>query len=71
MKTNEKNQLEQWTNKKCSEVIFDSDKDNWSQNTSVLNERIIGKKLDPKYEGYIHAVGMVLLLGLMAGIALW
>ena len=29
-------------------------------------EHITRKKLDPKYEGYIHAGGMVLLLGLMA-----
>ena len=29
-------------------------------------EKIIGKKLDPKYEGYVHGVGMVLLLILMA-----
>ncbi len=29
-------------------------------------EKITGKKLDPKYEGYIHGVGMVLLLALMA-----
>ena len=29
-------------------------------------ERITRKKLDPKYEGYIHGAGMVLLLGLMA-----
>ena len=29
-------------------------------------EGITGKKIDPKYEGYIHAVGMILLLGLMA-----
>lgn len=29
-------------------------------------EAITHKKLDPKYEGYIHAVGMVLLLALMA-----
>ena len=28
-------------------------------------EKIIGKKLDPKYEGYIHGVGMILLLALM------
>lgn len=28
------------------------------------------KKLDPKYEGYVHAAGMVLLLGLMAVVAL-
>lgn len=29
-------------------------------------ESITKKKIDPKYEGYIHAAGMVLLLGLMA-----
>ena len=29
-------------------------------------EKIIKKKLDPKYEGYIHGVGMILLLALMA-----
>jgi regulator of sigma E protease len=29
-------------------------------------EAVIRKKLDPKYEGYVHAAGMVLLLGLMA-----
>ncbi len=29
-------------------------------------ESITHKKLDPKYEGYVHAAGMVLLLGLMA-----
>ena len=29
-------------------------------------EKITRKKLDPKYEGYIHGIGMVLLLGLMA-----
>ena len=28
-------------------------------------EAITRKKLDPKYEGYIHAAGMVLLLALM------
>ena len=33
---------------------------------TVAIEKITRKKLDPKYEGYIHAVGMVLLLGLMA-----
>ena len=31
-----------------------------------LIESITRKKLNPKYEGYIHMVGMVLLLGLMA-----
>ncbi len=29
-------------------------------------EAITGKKLNPKYEGFVHGVGMVLLLGLMA-----
>ena len=29
-------------------------------------ERITHKKIDPKYEGYVHAAGMILLLGLMA-----
>lgn len=33
---------------------------------TVVVEKITRKKLNPKYEGYIHAVGMVLLLGLMA-----
>jgi len=29
-------------------------------------EAITGKKIDPKYEGYLHGAGMILLLGLMA-----
>ena len=29
-------------------------------------EKITKKKIDPKYEGYLHAAGMVLLLVLMA-----
>ena len=29
-------------------------------------EAILGKKIDPKYEGYLHGAGMILLLGLMA-----
>ena len=29
-------------------------------------EAVTKRKLDPKYEGYIHAAGMILLLGLMA-----
>lgn len=33
--------------------------------TTVI-EAVTRKKLDPKYEGYVHAAGMVLLLGLMA-----
>lgn len=37
--------------------------------TAVI-EAITRKKLDPKYEGYIHAAGLVLLLGLMGVIML-
>lgn len=33
--------------------------------TTVV-ERILKRKLNPKYEGYVHGIGMVLLLGLMA-----
>ena len=29
-------------------------------------EKLIGRKIDPKYEGYLHGAGMILLLGLMA-----
>ena len=37
-------QLEDWTSMKCSEIVFDSDIDNWNKETSIFNERIIGKK---------------------------
>ena len=33
---------------------------------TVVIEKITRRKLDPKYEGYIHTVGMILLLLLMA-----
>ena len=36
--------LEQLSGMNCGEVLFDSNVDNWSVNTSVLNERITGKK---------------------------
>ena len=29
-------------------------------------EAVTHKKIDPKYEGYLHGAGMILLLGLMA-----
>ncbi len=32
----------------------------------VAVEKISGKKIDPRYEGYVHSVGIILLLGLMA-----
>ena len=37
-------QLEEWTRLKCGEVLFDSNKDDWAENTSVFNDRIVGKK---------------------------
>ena len=33
---------------------------------TVAIEKAIGRKIDSKYEGYIHGAGMILLLGLMA-----
>ena len=36
--------LEEWTGKKCGDVLFDSDKDDWSPNTSKFNEKLEGKE---------------------------
>ena len=33
---------------------------------TLVIEKITRRKIDPKYEGYIHGAGMILLLGLMA-----
>ena len=33
---------------------------------TVAVEKITGKRLNPKYEGFLHGAGMILLLGLMA-----
>ena len=40
----EKKQLEKWTHLQCSEVLFDSNVDNWSIGTSVFHSRIWRKK---------------------------
>ena len=40
----EQKQFEEWTGLQCSDIVFDSNVDNWSKDTSVFNERIIGKK---------------------------
>lgn len=37
---------------------------------TTLFTALTGKKLDPKYEGYVHTAGLVLLLALMAVVAL-
>ena len=44
LKKEEKIQLENWTNKKIGEIIFDSEKDDWKVNTSVFQEKIINKQ---------------------------
>ena len=33
---------------------------------TAIIEKIIGRKVNPKYEGYIHSAGLFLLMGLMA-----
>ena len=38
------NQIEEWTGLSCSEIIFDSNKHSWSMNTSIFDDKIIGKK---------------------------
>ncbi|EDR27209.1 hypothetical protein EDI_045730 [Entamoeba dispar SAW760] len=37
-------QIEEWTNRKVSNILFDSDIDDWNYNTSVFKQRIINKK---------------------------
>ena len=41
---NEKKKLEEWTHLKIVDVLFNSDIDDWNHQTSVFNDRIIGKK---------------------------
>ena len=60
----ERSKLEEWCGKKCSEIIFDSDKDDWNQNTSVFDSKIINKSnlmfviedtINNKFGGYINS----------------
>ena len=37
-------QLEEWTSLKCSDILFDSDVDDWSEYTSVFDKKVYGKK---------------------------
>ena len=59
----EMDKLEEWTNKKYSELLFDSDKDDWSSNI-VFNQRIMNKNQlafvvedtnGNKFGGYLNA----------------
>ena len=43
LEENEIKKIEEWTEKKCSDVLFDSEKHNWSQNTSIFDDKIVGK----------------------------
>ena len=60
----EMKQLEEWTNKKCGEVVFDSNKDNWNQNSSVFDSKLMNRSNlmfviedtnNNKFGGYITA----------------
>ena len=36
----EMNKIEEWTQKKCTEVIFDSNTDDWNMKTSVFDDKV-------------------------------
>ena len=40
----EMKQIEKWTSRKVSNILFDSDIDDWNEDTSVFNQRIINKE---------------------------
>ena len=37
-------QIDEWTNKKIGQVIFDSDVDDWNQNSSMFDTKILNKQ---------------------------
>ncbi|BFU23962.1 trichohyalin, putative [Entamoeba histolytica] len=37
-------QIEEWTEKRINNILFDSDKDDWKENTSVFDQRIKNKE---------------------------
>ena len=43
MDLDERKQLQEWTQKRCGKVIFNSDNDDWSDGTSVFAEKILYK----------------------------
>ena len=58
-------QIEEWTKLKCDEILFDSDVDNWSIDTSTFNSKILNKdkllfiiedREDNKFGGYIDSI---------------
>ncbi|BFU18305.1 trichohyalin, putative [Entamoeba histolytica] len=37
-------QIEEWTEKRINNILFDSDKDDWKVDTSVFGERVMNKE---------------------------
>ncbi|EMS14795.1 hypothetical protein KM1_334920 [Entamoeba histolytica HM-3:IMSS] len=57
-------QIEEWTNRKVGNIIFDSNIDNWKVSTSVFDQRIINKEYimvliedeeGNKFGGYVNS----------------
>ena len=44
MTRTERKMIQEWTGLKCSEILFHTDIDNWTESICSFNERIIGKK---------------------------
>ncbi|EMD43647.1 Hypothetical protein EHI5A_116970 [Entamoeba histolytica KU27] len=44
IKMEEMKELEEWTEKRFGNILFDSDKDDWNKNTSVFDRRIMNKE---------------------------
>ena len=53
------NILQEWTGFKCSEIVFDSNVDNWDVNTSVFDEKIMGKKTFLKGAAVLGIAGLL------------
>ena len=62
---NEKKQIEEWTNKKCSEIVYDTDRDGYPKdNTTMFEDKVKGKgnlifviedTNNNKFGGYLNA----------------
>ncbi|BFU24994.1 trichohyalin, putative [Entamoeba histolytica] len=57
-------QLEEWTERRINNILFDSDNDNWNKNKSVFKQRIMNKehiiiiiedKEGNKFGGYVNS----------------
>ena len=45
LQENEIKQLENWTNKKCHGIVFDSNKDDWSIGNSCFDEKVLYRRV--------------------------